>query len=211
MGPKVLVRFTDNRSTMLSVRVRNSVAYVRLHRAFSVAPVEVLDAIASYLANRRLPIERAQLIDRYIDQIRGPARRETSRAPEPSARGQYHDLREIFGELNGSHFEGTCSARIGWSTVARKSRRRSIRLGSYCDDLALIRIHPALDQDFVPRFFVASVVFHEMLHEKHGLERDASGRRVIHSAAFRAEERLFPEFHRARVWERRYIHRLLSY
>lgn len=210
LGPRVVVSLTDNRSTMISLRTRRSVHYVRLHRGFSAAPLPVLEAVACYLGGGRLTPRRAQLIDRFIDGIRPTPRADRPVAANP--RGEVHDLARIFAELNQAYFDQTCQARITWSRASRSSKRRtSIRLGSYCEDLGLIRIHPALDQDFVPEFFVASVVHHEMLHEKHGLERTPDGRRIIHSRAFRAEERRYPDFARARIWERRNIQRLLRY
>ncbi len=84
-------------------------------------------------------------------------------------------------------------------------------LGTYSADLGLIRIHPALDQPFVPDFFVESVVHHEMLHERHGTGVSPTGRRILHSPAFRAEERQHPDYTRARTWERKHIHLLLRY
>lgn len=210
LGPKTIVLLTDNRSTMISMRTRRSVKYVRLHRGFAAAPLSVLEAVACYLGGGRLTARRAELIDRFIDGIstRAPAR-------PPSAlrtQGKVHDLEQIFRAVNERYFAGASRANITWSRASRSKRRRtSIRLGSYCGDLRLIRIHPALDQLHVPEYFVASVVHHEMLHEKHGLERAPDGRRIIHSAAFRAEERAHPDYIRARDWERRNIQTLLKY
>lgn len=210
LGPKTVVRLTDNRSTMISMRTRRSVKYVRLHRGFAAAPLPVLEAVACYLGGGRLTSRRAALIDRFIDGIspRPVERRPVAVRPQ----GAVHDLEPIFQAVNERYFDGASRASITWSRAAKTRRRRtSIRLGSYCDELRLIRIHPALDQAHVPEFFVASVVHHEMLHEKHGLERSPDGRRVIHSAAFRAEERAHPDYVRARAWERRNIHTLLKY
>ena len=53
-------------------------------------------------------------------------------------------------------------------------------MGSYSADSKVIRIHPALDQPLVPRFFVEWIVFHEMLHHVYRARR---GRR---RAALRA-------------------------
>ena len=68
---------------------------------------------------------------------------------------------------------------------AMRRRQRSIRLGAYDFERQLIRIHRRLDDPSVPEWFVGFVVFHELLHHRFGVERRA-GRRVIHSAAFRA-------------------------
>ena len=42
-------------------------------------------------------------------------------------------------------------------------------------------------------------MYHEMLHLKHPV-KVKNGRRCVHSAAFQAEERLFPELERAKAY-----------
>jgi hypothetical protein len=72
----------------------------------------------------------------------------------------------------------------------------------------LIRIHPALDQSWVPRYFVEYIVYHEMLHHVIPMP-ERNGRRQLHTPEFRARERAFAHFERALAWERRHVHRLL--
>ena len=81
-------------------------------------------------------------------------------------------------------------------------------MGSYAVEDRIIRIHPSLDQEFVPDYFVAWIVFHEMLHGKHEVRRE-HGRRRFHTQAFMAEERTFPDFVRACAWEKQHLDRLL--
>ena len=83
-----------------------------------------------------------------------------------------------------------------------RRRRRSIRFGSYSPGPRLIRIHPLLDQDFVPRYFVRYIVFHEMLHAHLGLVESPSGRTLSHTHEFNQIERAYPDFHRAEAWQR---------
>ena len=61
----------------------------------------------------------------------------------------------------------------------------------------------------VPRYFVEMVVFHEMLHQIHPPAVDGAGRRVVHGTEFRAAERRFPGYLRARAWEKAHLHLLL--
>ena len=53
-------------------------------------------------------------------------------------------------------------------------------MGSYSVEDKLIRIHRSLDRDLVPRFFVAWIVYHEMLHQVHGAPI-LNGRRQFHT------------------------------
>ena len=92
--------------------------------------------------------------------------------------------------------------------VHRGRRRKSIQLGTYSADERLMRIHPMLDQEWVPDFYVESVIFHELLHHELGAE-EKDGRRCFHTPEFRRRERAFECFARAQVWEKENLSRLL--
>ena len=82
-------------------------------------------------------------------------------------------------------------------------------MGSFAVEDRLIRIHPVLDHPSVPDYFVAWIVFHEMLHGKYEVVRKGD-RRCFHTKEFVAEERTFRDYHRACVWERSNMDRLLG-
>jgi predicted SprT family Zn-dependent metalloprotease len=100
-------------------------------------------------------------------------------------------------------------AKIGWGRSGAMPGRSSIRTGVYLHAARAIRIHPALDREDVPAFYVASVVFHEMLHQVVP-PAERGGRRSIHGREFRRRERAFPEHARAAAWERENVHLLLA-
>lgn len=210
LGPKVIVKLTSNRSTMISFKERRGVLYLRLHAIFADAELDVLNAVGSFVRNRA-SARQAGLIDDWIEANRHLIKRPKEDDPPVLPRGEIHDLQAIFDDLNRRYFENRIQARITWTRALRGQKRNSIRMGSYCDEQRLIRIHPALDQEFVPKYFVASVVFHEMLHEIHGAEETEGGKRCIHTPAFLADEQTFEDYERARRWELRYLHRLLRY
>ncbi len=81
-------------------------------------------------------------------------------------------------------------------------------MGTYFIDEQLIRIHPALDQAFVPRYFVEWVVYHEMLHHVIPGSRGL-GRVNLHPPEFREREREFRHVQRSLYWEKRHVARLL--
>lgn len=209
IGPKVMVQLTRNRSTMISYSTRKGVIYLRLHEIFSEAPEHVLGAVARFVTHKRACPKSTWLIDQWIESHRHLVKRGGKRPP-PLPRGEVHDLKEIYDELNVRYFQNRVTSAITWSTAAKKQKRSSIRLGSYSEDEKLIRIHPALDQSFVPRLFVSSVVFHEMLHELHGAH-EVGGMRRVHTPAFRRDEAKFEGFAEARAWEAQNLHRLLRY
>lgn len=205
----VRVEVTDNRRVMVSSRRRPFGVEVRLHRMFLTAPSSVLDALARFLRRR----------DRADGEVLGRFVRSQRPKPEPSirkvrlhARGRVHDLVDILDEVKSAHFpEPVQGVRIGWGrNPGAGGRRRSIRLGTYTHDQALVRVHPALDQGFVPRFFVAFVVFHEVLHHVLPPKRDGRITRY-HTTAFREREARHPDFARAHAWEREHLDRLLRF
>lgn len=90
-----------------------------------------------------------------------------------------------------------------------RAARRSIKLGSYTSRDRLIRVHPALDAAFVPRYFVEYIVYHEMLH--HMLPPSMqNGRRDLHGTLFQAREKKFEHYQAALAWERDNLSRLLN-
>jgi predicted metal-dependent hydrolase len=123
--------------------------------------------------------------------------------------GRVHDLGAIFDRLNQRYFEGKHGARITWGPLRRHDQQRSIKVGSYSLEDRLIRVHPALDHEMVPGYFLEWIVFHEMLHGKHAI-RQLGGRRCFHPPEFSHEERQFPDYRRARLWEKANMDRLLG-
>ena len=99
---------------------------------------------------------------------------------------------------------------LSWGTrgTRRGTKRRTIKLGSYSFQDRLVRINPALDRRWVPRYFVAHVLFHEMLHNAMPTTR-GPGRRMLHPPEFRDREATFRFHERALAWERAQLARLL--
>ena len=128
--------------------------------------------------------------------------------PQPK-RGHYHDLEMILEGLRGQYFPTCAAVSISWGRWSGRTRPRSIRFGAYLPDAQLIRIHPALDQAFVPRYFVEFIVYHELLHHVIPPVR-VNGRYQIHSPVFRRREREFPAYAEAIAWRKRSLRRLLE-
>ena len=119
--------------------------------------------------------------DRRVREAQPRAHRRAARATGSQPRGRAHDLQAIFDRLNAEHFGGAIEARIGWGAVRGGRRRRTVKTGVYVQDARIIRIHPTLDRPEVPEFYVATVVFHEMLHQAVPA-REVNGRRIVHGA-----------------------------
>lgn len=225
-GAQLDLMVTDNRTTMISVRREPGRYRLRLHHMFVEASPDIVAALGRYVT--RAERDASAALDAFIDQH--ASRISAHASPSPSAqrphdraaprllrtepRGQHHDLTALYDELNASYFRGQIRASITWAKRKRRGtpprHHKSLRMGSYSVEDRLIRIHPTLDRPEVPRFYIAWIIYHEMLHQKHQIPVVA-GRRCFHPPAFLAEERLFDEYELARRFEKQNLHRLLWY
>jgi hypothetical protein len=208
-GKTLELVLTNNHYSMISVRRKTDGYRLRLHRMFVGAEPRVVRALARYVVHND---RRASgLLGEYIEGHQHIIRQQERRPRHIKLRtaGRHHDLQAIYDRLNTQMFAGALEARITWGPGAGSGRRRrSIKMGSFAVEDRVIRIHPALDQDNVPEFFVAWIVYHEMLHGKHEVRR-ANGRRRFHTRAFLDEEKTFPDYERACAWEKANLDRLL--
>lgn len=208
-APIALV-WTDNRSSILFAKGNAATGYrLRLHHMFRYAPDAIWHALIAYLADTDAAARDTlqTYIQRQQHLIR-PAPKRQSRSLLVQPQGRYHDLTVIYGELNQAYFANRVRARITWMRRPLQRPRTSIRFGAYDDSRRLIRISRLLDQPFVPQYVVASVVFHEMLHQLIPRQR-MNGRWSVHPPAFRRQERQFPHYQRAKQWQRQHLARLL--
>jgi hypothetical protein len=213
LSEQVHLTIHDNRSTMISFRRREGRLYYRVHHMFLEAPETVVQALAEFAGpvRGRAAGERRRTAGTAIDAFvrHNRTRISPARTTPLRAQGVHHDLEAIYRRLNAEHFDGAVDARIGWGWWRGGGRRRTIKTGVYVHDSRTIRIHPTLDRAEVPEFYVAAVIFHEMLHQVIPVQ-SRNGRRMIHGPAFRERERTFPDHLRAKAWEGSHLAILLS-
>jgi len=200
-GLRVHLAVTDNTSTVMTVKQssRGGEVRVRLHHMFLSASPEVLCALARWITSSNAK-KAGEVLDEFI---RGNTERIRQRPRQIVAKteGIFFDLGAIFERLNAEYFEGKITAMITWGRMPSSRRRRSIRFGSFYPRENLIRIHPLLDQDFVPLYFVEYIVFHEMLHAFLGIDETDTGRRRLHGGAFKRHEVMFDGYLSAMAWQ----------
>lgn len=215
----VMLSVTDNCRRMISCSKRYGVLTARIHHMFLDAAPEVQDALVRYVVKSERGA--SQLVGKYIDENGHRIRATRALSFKIQTQGEHHDLLALFHKINDRYFAGQVDALITWGRRVRRpagvdegghatppARRRAIKLGTYSAMERLIRIHPVLDKPWVPRYFVASVIYHEMLH--HVMPATVvNGRRNLHPPLFQARERFFRDFERAIAWERGHLHRLL--
>jgi predicted metal-dependent hydrolase len=153
----------------------------------------------------RKPIERIQATRyrKYVQSrdIRSKAhlvRQVRGRKRMASPKGRVYDLEAVFEDLNLRLFGGMMARpRMSWS----QARARNV-LGHYDPAHNAIVVSRLFDHPAVPRYAVEYIVYHEMLHLRHPVKLKGS-RRCVHSAEFRAEEKLFPQLEAAQRFLRR--------
>ncbi|HEX9254071.1 MAG TPA: M48 family peptidase [Candidatus Angelobacter sp.] len=205
--PEFEVRFYRFANINNTIRLRQGRIFVRLSDLLEGAPEPVLFAILHILIAKlhRKPIDAAHAA-RYrkftgsqamaqkshlIRQLRGRKRIE-------GPKGQHYDLDQIFDDLNLCFFHGLMvRPQMTWS--GSKSLRS---LGHYDPAHNTIVVSRVFDSARVPLYAIEYLVYHEMLHLRHPVKLRGS-RRLVHPAAFREEEKLFPQLKEAQEFLKR--------
>lgn len=195
----ISLTITDNAASMLSVREKGGLLSVRLHRIFLNAGEDVLHEIALFIRQKK---GATPLLRNFLRQNSHKLRKPSSRRSRMRTEGAYHNLANIYDSLNAVYFGSRMSCAVTWGGRSPRYAVRKRTLGSYSECSNTIRINPVLDRSSVPRYFVAFVLFHEMLHADTALTVK-NGRRQVHTAAFKQRERTFRHYARALAWEKR--------
>ena len=198
-GKTVSLAMTDNSTSMLSMREKRGIVFLRLHRMFLDAGDDVLLEIAAFIRRRK---SATPLFRKFLKQNTHRIKRVLPRKSALRPQGTYHDLSEIYASLNSEYFDSRLSCAITWGTRNPGYAVRKRTLGSYSRYTNTIRINPVLDGRTVPGYFLQFVVFHEMLHADTAIP-EKNGRRQVHSGLFKQREKLFRHHERARAWEKR--------
>jgi hypothetical protein len=200
--PTFIVELYPYANLAHTMRLRDDVARVRLSDILLDAPVPVIEATAAILLaqmyRRRVPAELRDLYRQFA--LAHSTRAHIARVRQKRARriehkpsGSSHDLAPMFEALNQEYFGGSLRRpRLGWSKRAWTSQ-----FGCFDPSLNQIVMNRRLDSADVPSFAVEFILYHEMLHVKHPLRAAACGLQA-HSPEFRAEERRFRDYPRAR-------------
>ncbi len=202
--PFLEVRFRRFTSLNTTIRLREGRVHVHLSDLLEGAPESVLRAIAHILlaklyrkplnavqTNRYRRFASSETVIRQTELIRQSRGRKKMLGPQ----GQYYDLDEVFESLNRRFFHGLMGRPLlTWSGhMAKRS------LGHYDPAHNTIVVSRVFDRKNTPRYAVEYLLYHEMLHLKHPV-KVRGGRRCVHPREFQLEERLFPEWQKAKEY-----------
>jgi hypothetical protein len=200
--PEFDVRFRPYADINNVIRVREGKLEVGLSDLLAAAPAAVLESIAFILLCKlyRKPVPkryqtryRQFLNRRHIREKVHAIRRTRGRKWIGEPNGDHFHLEEIFEELNHKFFGGLLGRpRLSWSRSASRTL-----LGHWDAAHNAIIVSRIFDRPGMPRLLVEYILYHEMLHLKYPVEH-RHARRLVHSTAFRAEEKLFPRYAEAK-------------
>jgi predicted metal-dependent hydrolase len=202
--PQMKIEFFPFAGLNHTVRLHENRLAVRLSDIFTDAPAEIYQCLAFILLARlyRKTIDQSYyrsyrdfILDAGIQERARLARTQRSRRVRTmGARGKHVDLEPLFNRLNRDYFGGSLAQpRLSWS--AKKSR---YLLGRYDATHNVIFISRIFDAPNFPPYVVEYVLFHEMLHLKHQ-SRVHHSRMIVHTPEFRAEEKTFRDYEKAKL------------
>lgn len=185
-----------------------------MHSMFVAAPPHVHDAVARWIRSGRRAPRACAVLDRWIMESLEQLPLGTPREIALRARGRRHDLEALSSELIATEFAAEFAVRVQlprvtWGRQGQSRTRHSLRLGSFDPEGSIVRIHPVLDQDAVPVWFVRYVLFHELLHAVLPPRPGRGSRWIHHGAEFRRRERAYADYERAIAWETAHMTELI--
>jgi hypothetical protein len=196
--PEIEVRFHPYADVNHVIRMRQGRIDVGLSDMVEAAPPTVLEALAFILLSKlyrkpvpkRFQLRYRQFLSRRVVRDKVHAiRRVRGRKWVGDPAGEHFHLEEIFDRLNVKYFNGLLGRpRLSWSRTTSRTL-----LGHWDAAHNAIIVSRIFDRAATPLYLVEYILYHEMLHLKYPVEH-SNGRRCVHSAAFREEERRFPRF-----------------
>ncbi|NOQ97286.1 MAG: hypothetical protein GQ561_03900 [Calditrichae bacterium] len=196
----ILLRISASSRLYHSLRLRSGKILMQISLASLALPDEYFSLLMKLLLSRlsAKPINQAwktRLIQYENDFHNRQATPLMSAKKRLNPQGDYYNLSEIFQNLNRQYFRnGLDQPNIGWSL--RKNRHR---LGSYDSPQKKMMISKILDNRNVPSYVVEGIVYHEMLHQLHPIQKK-NGRRIFHGKIFKINEKKFAEHLKLQSW-----------
>jgi hypothetical protein len=112
-----------------------------------------------------------------------------------SAQGHAYNLEAIFHKVHQGYFDPTFpKPQLAWSKTFTHRK-----YGHYEPARDRVVISRTLDDPNVPSYVAEFVMYHELLHKRHG-ETWVNGRRWVHTTAFRHDERQFKQYDLAQAF-----------
>ncbi len=102
------------------------------------------------------------------------------------SRGTHHDLRAAFDRVNAAYFQ----SQMPRPTLVWSTQLTGWKFGHYDFVHDTVMISRTLDDPAVEEFLLDYVLYHELLHKKHGV-RWSNGRQYAHTGEFARDEKRY--------------------
>lgn len=213
-----LVSFYPYANGASTVRERDGRVRFRLSDRLRTAPDQVLEGVVGILWCRflRFPDARAdaaavRAYKEYLDLDRDLQLASEAAAGIPRPKGRKHiDPVGAHRSLLESYLRVTLDMGLTLAKVPTLSWSKTVsrhRFGHWDADHNAVVISQVLDDPKVPEFVLDYVLYHELLHIVHPTRMGSGTKRIVHSAAFKRDERRFPRWREGDDWIRRLARR----
>jgi predicted metal-dependent hydrolase len=203
--PTIQTEFFPSAGANHSATLEEGVLNVRVSDLFHDATPDIFETLATILLSKlykkKIDPEYNRKYRRYtmsepmLERSRHVRSERGRRTRTTGSGGRHYDLAPLFEDINAQYFESSLrKPELSWT--GRKTR--SV-MGRYDFDQDVIFVSKSLDTGEVPEYVLRYILFHEMLHVKHGTEiRD--DREIVHTSEFRREEREYEFYDAATAW-----------
>ncbi|MBU7045476.1 MAG: M48 family metallopeptidase [Theionarchaea archaeon] len=197
LGHNITAEFYPYADIKHTIRRRNGRIYMRISDVLHDAPDEVLLSLGRILL-AKLNKKRINQKDRtrYYEYVTSRSVQErASHITAPRKRrikiieGQYRNLNKSFERVNREYFSGFMEKPVVTWSLKRAKRT----LGRYDPERDIVFISRILDSPKIPEELLDFIMYHELLHKKHGIKTEKK-RRKIHTGEFRKDEKKFRNY-----------------
>ena len=122
------------------------------------------------------------------------------KAHSKQPKSEKHPFQNILNQLRHNHFPNLPPLNLVWGKEGKKGQQKTIRLASYWPKRKEIRLHPYLEIEGVPDYYIEYLLYHELCHAYLVMSGQAKDGEQ-HGPDFMKLEKKFPLLHRAIEWE----------
>lgn len=184
-----------------TVRERGGRLHFKVTTRLEGAPDAALEGLVALLLSRILRLDlpdsekaNLRLYQEHLEAGRGRGEAKGRKHIDPV--GEHRSL--LASYLRVSLDMGLVLPRVptlSWSKAVARHR-----FGHWDPDHNAVVISQVLDDPKVPEFVLDYVLYHELLHILHPVKMGSGTKRIVHSAAFKRDERKFPNWKEADAW-----------
>lgn len=202
LGRNIEAEFYPYADIKHSIRKRNGRIYMRISDVFSDAPQDVLLSVGRILLaklNKNQVTRKDRIIyNQYVtnEKLQEKASKLilTRKKRVKIIKGRYRDLDKSFERVNREYFDSAMDKPV--LTWSMKRAKRT--LGRYDPERDIVFISRLLDSTKVPEELLDFIMYHELLHKKHGIKREGRRRR-IHTPQFKEDEKKFRNYEKMKT------------